>query len=163
MSWSRRSLLALAGAAAASACGFTPALTPSGGAEGLRNAIDFEAPSNRYGHFLTRRLEERLGLPTSPDYSLRVGLTLGSQVTGIPADSITARTNLVGQADYTLVHLPSGRVVRRGAVQSFTGLSSTSTTAATQAAVEDARRRLMTILADRIVAELLATAPAWRQ
>ena len=160
MSWSRRG--ALLAAAAAAGCGFSPALAPGGAAGGLRGEIEVSAPGNFQGYELTRRLEERLGLPASPEYTLRIAITTGSQVTGIPADGVAARQNIVGQADYTLTEISTGNVVRRGQVQSFTGYSSTSTTAATRAARADAEERLMTILADRIAAELLATAADWR-
>ena len=160
MSWSRRGILFAA--AAAAGCGFSPALAPDGAAAGLRGEIEVSAPGNTEGYALTRQLEERLGLPTSPVYTLEVDIAQGSQVTGIPADRVAARVNLVGQADFALVEIASGEVVRRGQVQSFTGYSSTSTTAATRAARADAEERLMTILADRIVAELLATAESWR-
>jgi LPS-assembly lipoprotein len=157
MSWSRRG--ALLAALAVAGCGFSPALAPDGPAAGLRGDVEVAAPVTRSGYFLTRRLEERLGLPETPTYRLTVRLAQGAQVTGIPADRVTARAIIVGQADWALSNIASGEVVERGDVQSFTGLSSTSTTAATREALADANQRLMVILADRIVAELLATAP----
>ncbi len=101
-------------------------------------------------------------MPQAPTYRLQVAITQGAQVTGIPANNVTARANIIGEAEYSVVDIATGAVLRQGSVQSFTGLSSTSTTAATRAALEDAERRLMVILADRIVADLLATAGAWR-
>jgi LPS-assembly lipoprotein len=160
MSWSRRALLVTA-AAAAAGCGFSPVLAPGGAADGLRGEIEVSAPGNREGYAVTRRLEERLGLPGAARYRLRVTITQGAQVTGIPADRVAARVNLIGQADFVLTDIASGKVVRRGSVQSFTGYSSTSTTAATRAARVDAEDRLMTILADRIVGDLMATSGEW--
>ena len=160
MSWSRRGvLLALA---LATGCGFTPALAPQGPATGFRGAFEYAVPATRPGFFLTRELEDQLGLPQAPTYRLQVAITQGAQVTGIPANNVTARANIIGEAEYSVVDIATGAVLRQGSVQSFTGLSSTSTTAATRAALEDAERRLMVILADRIVADLLATAGAWR-
>jgi LPS-assembly lipoprotein len=75
---------------------------------------------------------------------------------------VAARINIIGQADYQLTDVSTGKVVRRGQVQSFSGYSSTSTTAATRAARADAEERLMKILADRVVADLLATSSEWR-
>ena len=161
MSWSRRGLLFAAVAVAG--CGFRPALAPTGPAAGLRGDVEISAPNSESGFYLTRQLEERLGLPSSPTYRLQLVITEGTQVTGIPANRVTARANLLGRADYTLVHIPTGEVVRRGSVQSFTGLSTTSTTAATRAALEDADERLMVILADRVVMDLLATSEEWRR
>jgi LPS-assembly lipoprotein len=160
MSWSRRSVLLVA--AAVAGCGFSPVLAPGGAAGDLRGRIEVSAPRNRAGYDLTRQLEQRLGLPQSPDYTLVVDITTGSQVTAIPADRVAASVSRIGQADYRLVEIASDRVVRRGRVESFTSYGSTSTTAATRAARADADERLMTILADRIVADLLATAEDWR-
>jgi LPS-assembly lipoprotein len=160
MSWSRRALLLTAGAAAG--CGFSPVLAPGGAAADLRGEVEVSVAETRPGYALRRRLEERLGLPTDIRYVLRATITQGSQVTGIPADRVAARVNVIGQVDYELVEIATSRVARRGRVQSFTGYSSTSTTAATRAAQVDAEGRLMIILADRVVADLLATAPEWR-
>lgn len=159
MSWSRRGIILAA--AASAGCGFSPVLAPGGAAADLRGQVEVSAPENRSGYALTRRFEERLGLPSAPVYELRANITEGSQVTGIPADRVAARVNLIGQVDYRLVELSTGKVLRRGRVQSFTGYSSTSTTAATRAARDDAQERLMIILADRVVADLLATAGDW--
>lgn len=162
MSWSRRGfVLALAGFAAG--CGFTPALGPQGSAARFRGAFEFSIPPTRPGFFLTRQLENRLGLPDAPSYRLQVAITQGAQVTGIPSDNVTARANIIGEADYSVVEIATGAVLRQGSVQSFTGLTSTSTTAATRAAVVDAEQRLMVVLADRIVADLLATSGQWAQ
>jgi LPS-assembly lipoprotein len=161
MSWSRRGLLL--SVAAAAGCGFSPALAPEGSAAGFRGEFEISAPQTPSGFFLTRRLQNRLGLPASPRYRLSLQITEGAQVTGIPANLIPTRVNLLGQVDYDVVDVASGQVVHHGRVQSFSGYSSTSTTAATRAAQVDASKRLMTILADRVVADLLATSGSWRQ
>lgn len=161
MSWSRRGILL--SAAAVAGCGFSPALAPGGAAAGIRGDVEIGAPGSTAGFHLTRQLEERLGLPRLPDYRLQLAITQGAQVTGIPSDRVTARSNIIGEVDYVLVHIPSGEVVRRGSVQSFTGLSTTSTVAATRTAWDDAEIRLMTLLADRIAMELLATTEEWRR
>lgn len=161
MLWSRRGVVLAA--AAAAGCGFSPALAPTGPAAGLRGDVEFDAPSSESGFYIARQLEERLGLPSLPTYRLELDITEGTQVTGIPADRVTARRILIGRIDYALVHVPTGDVVRRGSVQSFTGYTTTSTTAATRTAREDADERLMVILADRLVADLLATSEEWRR
>lgn len=161
MSWSRRSILLTL--AALPACGFSPALAPSGSASGFQGNFEFNAPNNSEGYYLTRQLEKRLGRPSAPEYRIDMDLTLGDDLTGIPADRVTARANLLGRVDYTIVHIPTGDTIQRGRVRSFTGYSSTSTTAATRSARTDAERRLMTLLGDRIVADLMATAETWRR
>lgn len=150
-------------AATLMSCGFDPALAPTGSAAGMRGDFAIDTPNSRSGFLIARQLEQRLGLPSSPEYRLRVAITEGSQVTGIPADRVTTRANLLGRADYTVERIATDEVVQRGSVRSFTGFSTTSTTAATRAAREDAGERLMTILADRVVADLLATSEEWRR
>ena len=53
--------------------------------------------------------------------------------------------------------------VTGGRVESFTSWSATGSTVAGLTAEEDARLRLMRILADQIVARLLATSGDWLQ
>ncbi len=161
MSWSRRGIVLYL--ALAAGCGFTPALAPDGPATGFYGAFEYSVPATRPGFFLTRQLEDRLGLPDAPTYRLAVTITQGAQVTAIPANNVTARTNIIGQADYTVTDIATGATLQQGTVQSFTGLTSTSTTAATQAARQDAEQRLMVVLADRLVADLLATSGEWRR
>lgn len=160
MSWSRRATI-LAALAAATGCGFSPALAPGGDAADLRGKIAFVAPRNVLGFEMTRRLEERLGLPASPEYELRLTLTQGTQITGIPANRVTSRVTVTVHADYRLIRTATGEVVHTGQVHNFTAFTSTSNTAATRAAQVDAQRRLMAILADMLVADLLATAGTW--
>ena len=73
-------------------------------------------------------------------------------------DGDIERYNLVGTADYVLLDKASGAIVASGQVQNFTGYSATGTTVATLAAQRDAADRLMIILADKIVSELLVKA-----
>ena len=161
MWWSRRTVLAAAVAVAG--CGFRPAYAPDGPATGLRGDVEVQTPDSRAGFALTRQLEQRLGLPEDPAYVLRTDVELGASVTGMPENEVAVRRIIVSGVAYTLSQIDSGEIVRRGRVQNFAGYSSTSTTVATQFAQEDALERVMALLADQIVAELIATAPDWRQ
>jgi len=57
----------------------------------------------------------------------------------------------------------SGRELRSGSVENFTGFSATGSIVGSITATEDAQERLMVILADQLVTELVATAPDWRR
>ena len=57
--------------------------------------------------------------------------------------------------EWRLAQIGDGSEVASGSERSFTSYSATSTTVATSFAQRDARRRLMVILADRIVTDLL--------
>ena len=160
MWWSRRACLAAALAVAG--CGFTPAYGPGGPAEGLRGQIAVEAPQEPAAYTLVRALEERLGYGGAAPYALSYEIALEQEAVRVTRQEVTLRYQLAGTVAYRVADA-AGAVLRTGEVESFTSYSAASTTVATRAAERDARERLMTLLADRIVAELLATAEEWRR
>lgn len=158
MWWSSPLALALALAG----CGYTPALAPDGPAAGLRGAIAFEAPETPAEFWLTQRLEDRLGVPRAPRYALSTEVDVEEVDVRVTPEEITVRENYVGLVTYRLTDATTGTALRTGSVRSFTGFSGGSTTVASRVAADAAQERLMIILADRIVADLLATAGDWR-
>lgn len=146
------SLAALAG------CGFTPiyGTGPSGQASTLRGRIDVAAPKDEEGFTLVKRLEDRLGLPEAADLGLKAQIRLREESLGFLPDGEISRFNVIGQVDWQLERLGDGAPAASGSERSFTSYSATSTTVATTFAQRDARRRLMVILADRIVTDLLS-------
>ncbi|MBJ3763250.1 hypothetical protein ILP92_10880 [Maribius pontilimi] len=176
MWWSRRPrlrVLAALGFLLAASCGFTPVYGPGGAAQGLYGDIAVATPSDVAGYLLVEQLERRLGQPTgAPRYDLTADIALSETGLGITPDQETTRIRLLGRLDYTLTDATSGALARRGSVQNFTAYSAPVFSAArntiagnsvtVQAAEDDAIARLMVILADQLVAELLATAPDWR-
>ena len=145
------SLAALAG------CGFTPiyGTGPDGQGSALRGRIDVASPNDEEGFALVKRLEDRLGLPQGADMSLVADIRISEQAVGFLPDGEISRFNVVGQVDWRLAQIGGGSEVASGSERSFTSYSATSTTVATSFAQRDARRRLMVILADRIVTDLL--------
>ncbi len=152
----RRGVILLA-AAAVAACGFQPVDGPGGGARGLSGQVSVNAPEDRDGFNLVRRLEKRLGRPRTARYALGYRLSISEEEQGItPAQEIT-RYNVLGRVDYTLTDLGTDALAGSGTVSSFTSYAATGTTLGTLTAQRDARERLAVILADRIIARLLAT------
>lgn len=141
---------------ALAACGFTPALAPNGPATALLETVYVQDPSDKNGFDLVERLEERLGRPENPKYDLAYTITTETVGVGITTDNKITRYNVKGVVDYTLTDRTSGARVTGGRVQSFTAYSATGSTVAGLAAEEDAAYRLMRILADQIVARLIA-------
>lgn len=137
------------------ACGFTPVYGPGGSGTALQNRVQVAAPEDQDSYLLVRRLEERLGRGGNPAYQLDLTLKTSTEGLGIGADSTTNRFNLVGVAGYVLRDMNSGRDVTSGVVNSFTGYSASGSTVETLAAQENARERLMVILADQITTRLL--------
>ena len=152
-SFNRRTVLL--SLAALSGCGFTPVYGPGGSAEGLRGRIDVAAPSDEEGFALVKRLQDRLGAPHSPDLDLLAEIRMDEDSVGFLPDGEISRYNVSGRVDWRVVRASDGTQVASGSETSFTSYSATSTTVATRFAERDARRRLMVILADRIVADLM--------
>lgn len=159
--WSSERRTLLLGALALGGCGFTPVYGPGGVAEGLRNRIAFDEPRDRAGFVLVRALESRLGTPGDPRFRLSASIFRGEERVAITSQGVTNRFQIRGRVDYALRPETGGAAVTSGSVESFVSYSATRTTVATRAAQADAEERLMRLLADRIVAELLATAPDW--
>lgn len=138
------------------ACGFTPAYGPGGSAGKLTQTVWVQDPGDKNAFDLVERLEERLGRPEDIRYDLSYTITTESVGVGITPDNKITRYNLKGVVDYALTERATGTRVTGGRVQSFTAYSATGSTVAQLAAEEDAALRLMRILADQIVARLIA-------
>jgi LPS-assembly lipoprotein len=138
------------------ACGFTPAYAPDSPATGLLGAVWVQDPTSKNAFDLVERLEERLGRPEIIRYDLTYTITTEAVGVGITAESEISRFNLKGVVTYSLTERATGTRIAGGRVQNFTAYSATGSTVAGLAAEEDAARRLMRILADQIVARLIA-------
>jgi LPS-assembly lipoprotein len=159
MSWlERRRLLLILPAAALVACGFQPVYAPGGTGGSLRGRVLVQAPDDEYTYLLTRDLEDRLGRSATADYRLDYTLITATEGQAINVNNETTRYSIVGQADYVLIRVADGQTVASGNVRNFSGYSATGSTVQTLAGERDARKRLMTILADQIVTRLYATA-----
>lgn len=145
---------------ALAACGFTPALAPGGAGAALAGTVRAADPASRNDFDFVERIEERLGRPEDHRFDLAYAITTESVGVGITADSRITRYNLKGVIDYRLTNRETGAALASGRVQSFTAYSATGSTVAGLAAEEDAATRLMRLLADQIVARLMAAMAA---
>lgn len=155
-SFNRRTLLL--GLTALTGCGFQPVYAPGGPADGLRGRIDIAAPADEEGYALVERLEERLGLPQGADLSLTADIFVDEEAVGFLPDGTISRYNVSGRVDWRLTRLTDDAAVLSGSERSFTSYAATSTTVATISARRDARRRLMVILADQILQDIVLRA-----
>lgn len=153
-SCNRRTFLLLPLALAA--CGFTPAYAPGGAATALLGTVRVQDPTSKNAFDLVERLEERLGQPENHRYDLAYSITTRPIGVGLTTDNEITRFNLTGVINYTLSDHATGTRLAGGRVESFTAYSATGSTVAGLAAEEDATYRLMRILADQIVAQLIA-------
>ena len=143
------------------ACGFTPAYAPGGAATALLGTVYVQDPGDRNGFDLVERLEERLGRPQNVAFRLSYGITTRSKGLGITPDNATTRYNIDGTATYLLSDAETGTPLAQGEVTTFVSYSASGSTVATDAAEEDANERLMRLLADQIVNELIASSAGW--
>ena len=157
----RRALLALLAPALLAACGFTPVYGTGGPARELLNRVRIEDPTDKNSFDLVERLEERLGRPQNVAFRLSYGITTRSKGLGITPDNDTTRYNVDGTATYTLSDAVSGTPLAQGDVTTFVSYSASGSTVATDAAETDAYERLMRLLADQIVNELIASSAGW--
>lgn len=158
---SRRGFLISGASLALPACGFTPVYAPGGGGSALQNAILAAEPHDKPSFDLVERIEERLGPSDNPTYALSYKIALNPVGVAISTSNAITRYNLTGAVEWALTETASGSVVTKGKAESFTSYSATGSTVAGLAAEEDASLRLMRILADQIVTQLLATAGQW--
>ena len=139
---------------ATGACGFTPVYGPGASARALRGAVAIAAPDTIPGFAIRSRLIDRLGAPGEAAYTLDVTLDQALDVAALSQAGDALRYNVVGAAGWRLA-TADGRVIGSGQVENFTSYAATGSTVATQASATDAIGRLMVILADMIVAEVM--------
>jgi len=158
----RRALAALGLAGFLPGCGFTPVYAPGATAGGLRGQVRPDAPNSPRGFHFVARIEERLGRagPDAP-LALSYGLPLRRVETAQTGGGAPLRFALEGTARFRLRRRADGEVLTRGSVSAFATYSDTGISVAVEAARADAERRLAVMLADRVAARLLATAPDW--
>lgn len=161
MLWSKRLFLSFLAIGAISGCGFQPAYAPGGGGEKLQNTVEAAEPLNKPAFDLVERLEERLGPPNLARYKLDYTITLNPVGVAISPENAITRYHLNGSIDWVMSDIASGAALTRGKVTNFTSYSATGSTVAGLAAEEDASLRLMRIMADQIISQLLATSGQW--
>jgi LPS-assembly lipoprotein len=153
-SFKRRQVLALPLALAA--CGFEPVYGPGSAASTLENRLLTSEPRTRDAYLLNQRIEERFGRATDPAYRLSVILDVTEDGLAINTDGDIERYNVIGKAKFRLQDMATDAEIISGEASNFTGYSATGSTVTTLAAQRDARKRLMTILADQITIRLQA-------
>ena len=153
--YNRRRFGVVFAAAALAGCGFTPVYGPDGTGAALLGQLSLDPPQDRNDYLLQRRIEERLGQATAGAWRLSTQIKTEDIGLGFTTDGDITRYNINGTTDYTLRRTGSSEIFRQGKIQHFTSYSATGTTVATLAAKRDAEVRLMTILADQIIDQLL--------
>ncbi len=157
----RRQFLGLIAALPLVGCGFTPAYAPGGAANALTGRVLADAPGDRDGFSFVARIEDRLGLPEAAAYRLSYQITTSRVDLAVTTEGSILRYNIVGTVVWALSDVASGATLASGTAESFTGSAATLATISAQTAEDDARQRLMRILADQVVTKLIAGVAGW--
>ncbi len=138
------------------ACGFTPVYGPQGTGDRLQGKITLQAPETRDSYQFNRHFETRMGRPANAPYVLKVKLSTEELDQGATSTGNTTRFKVTGHANYVL---SEGKTqLLSGSTSAFTGYSNTGSTVATMASENDAYERLMVILADQVIDDLILSA-----
>jgi LPS-assembly lipoprotein len=138
------------------ACGFSPVYGPGGAAIGLRGAVLAADPDTDITFAFVQRIEERFGAPTTPRLALSYTLVTVEEALGIDGSDNITRFNIEGRLAWAVSPIGSDAVTLTGEEIAFTAYSASGSTISTLESERDAERRLAVILADRVVARLLA-------
>ena len=157
----RRHLLALILALPLAGCGFSPVYAPGAPANALAGRIEADAPNSRDSFIFVTEFETRMGRPEAPAYRLTYQIATQRYDLAVTTEGAILRYNLTGQITWSLIDIGTGKTLTSGTVSSFTGSAATTSTVAAQTAEDNARRRLMQILATQIVTKITATAGDW--
>jgi LPS-assembly lipoprotein len=146
----------------ATGCGFRPIYGPAGSGSALDGKPVVAQGGGPNDFTLARALQDRLGPPdAAPRFRLTTALSISAEEVAVTTAQSTNRFNLIGVVDYTLTDIATGGTVRAGRVDGFNSFSAVGTSLAVRTAQMDATERLMVILADRVMLDLLAS-PALR-
>lgn len=147
----RRALLAAFCAASLAACGFEPLLGrySDGGAIEQLEAIRIEPIPDRSGQVLRNALLDQLtplGSATGARYVLRIRLAEPRQTILLRRDDVISRSSYSAQASYELLDLQGKRVLA-GTSSFTTDYEVASSEFATRTSLENARDRVMELVA----------------
>lgn len=147
------------------ACGFTPLYAPGAPASKMAGRVEVSIVEGAPGFALREELTGRLGPATTATHRLDVTLELEQTGVALTQQDVTTRYSVIGTATYTLVPLAGGPPATSGSVRAITGYSAPEAKAASafasQAALDDAERRLAIMLADDILQRLALAAGDW--
>lgn len=157
----RRAFLILLAGAPLAACGFTPAFAPGGPAASLRGGLRPDDPTDKNSFDLVAEIEDKLGRADTPRYLLAYKITTKTSGVGITTSNAITRYDLTGSVAYTVRDAATGKALTTGTADSFTSYSAAGTPVSTLTDEDAANSRLMVILADQLVTQLVASAGTW--
>ena len=139
-------------------CGYQPIYGTSGVAYRLERNVSIVAPSDRAGYVLYHQLNKYLKDADDGEFKLLFNISKTSSRVAIDENGRAHRALLEGFATFDLRRASDNKTLVKGRVKGFTGYSTLATSVASHASSRDATQRLMTMLADKIMYELVLAA-----
>lgn len=137
---------------------FRPMLAEDGPASAVLGRIALPTVDDRFGYFLNRSLEGRLGRATAPDWRLEVNTRITERGFAVAQDNSVTRITLEAEATWKLFRAGETRPVLTDRAVTQSGYGATSSLFATRQTRRDIERRLANDLGERISRAILARA-----
>ena len=140
-----------------SGCGFTPLYGPQSVTRGL-SAIEVVAPPGRAGYLLREKLDDAFARDVNVLPSHRLVYTVKEQryARGVRVDNVANRYELNLTADWRLLDIKTGQMVRAGSTAAAVTYDSADQPYASIAAQQDSQERAAAEVARKIQLDLAA-------
>ena len=140
------------------ACGFEPVYAQSTSTNSVRNNFDLLAPTDRGTYQFYHNLKGQISDNPQAQYALSYTISQSATNAATDADGKSHRGVLKGSLAYRITRKINGQTVKTGNVKGFTSYSALASSVASDAAGRDSTKRLMKILSDNLVDELMMVA-----
>lgn len=137
---------------------FRPMLAEGSLPAELRGRVALPEIDGRFGYFLSKSLEDRLGEVTDAKWVLSVRSNVKRQGLAVAQDNSVTRITLFAQADWELRRRSNGEVVLKDKANSQSGFNATTSLFATRQTEQDVERRLARDIGERIARRIYAKA-----
>ena len=140
------------------ACRFEPVYAPSASTNSVRNNFDLSAPTDRGTYQFYHNLKGKISDNPQAKYALAYTIFQSATNAATDADGKSHRGALMGSLAYRITRKINGQTVKTGNVKGFTSYSALASSVASDAAGRVSTKRLMKILSDHLVDELMMVA-----
>ena len=151
-------LLALLFGVLIASCDFEPAwIAKDNKIKVLWQKVNLKEPITSNEFRLNRYLASRIGDAKDAEFSLEYELFTETKRTALSFDGKAYRIRILGEIKFSLLHSEKDTVLLSSSVKDSLGYSDAILAVTDQASERDAYKRLMVLLGDRIVDELLSS------
>ena len=151
-------LLALLLGVFVASCSFEPAwIATDNKIKTLWQRVDLREPITSNEFRLNRYLASRIGDAKDADFLLEYQLFTETKRTAFSFDGRANRIRIIGEVKFSLIHREKDTILLSSSVKDSLGYSDAILAVTDQASERDAYKRLMVLLGDRIVDELLSS------